>query len=449
METPATSSAARPTEHPAADDAIRIARDLIRFDTTNTGDERSAGEREAAEYVTGLLQDWGCQPAYFESEPRRGSVVVRLEGQDQTRPALVLHGHLDVVPANAAEWQADPFGAEIRDGAIWGRGAVDMKDMDAMILAVVGWWRDQGVKPPRDIVLCFFADEEAGGALGSRWLVRNHPELFAGATEAVSEVGGFSVSVAGRRAYLIQTAEKGIAWLKLVSKGTPGHGSAINQDNAVRHLVDALARIAAQPWTMNLTPTVEAMLRGAADLAGVNLDLTDRQSVDQLLDAFGAAKRFVGASVATGVNLTSLHTGSSKVNVVPRTAEGTIDMRPLPGEAADAKELVTKLAGPHIDISPLNEDIALEAPLDAPVVAAMKEALTAADPSAAILPYMLAGGTDGKALARLGIASYGFAPLRLPDTFDFTAMFHGVDERVPIDSLRWGAGVLADFLGRI
>jgi acetylornithine deacetylase/succinyl-diaminopimelate desuccinylase-like protein len=433
--------------HPAAADAVRIARDLIRFDTTNTGDDCSTGERAAAEYVTGMLQDWGHEPVYFEPEPKRGSLVTRLEGQDQNRPALVLHGHLDVVPANAGEWTADPFGAEIRDGAIWGRGAVDMKDMDAMILAVVGWWHCQGIKPPRDIVLCFFADEEAGGKLGSRWMADNHPGLFVGATEAVSEVGGFSVNLAGRRAYLVQTAEKGITWLKLIAQGTPGHGSAVNRDNAVEHLVQALARIAAEPWQTNLTPAVAALLNGAADLAGLKPDLSDPESVNQILETFGPARRFVGASISTGVNLTSL-SGGGKVNVVPRTAAATIDMRPLPGEAAPARARIEELAGSNIRVEPINEDIALEAPLDGPLVTAMKAALKAADPDAIALPYMLAGGTDGKALARLGIDSYGFAPLRLPDGFDFTAMFHGVDERVPVDSLRWGTGVLADFLGR-
>ncbi|MDR2378542.1 MAG: M20/M25/M40 family metallo-hydrolase [Bifidobacteriaceae bacterium] len=430
-----------------ADDAVRFARDLIRIDTTNTGDERSVGERRAAEYVVGLLQDWGLEPACFEPAANRTSVVVRLEGRDPARPALVLHGHLDVVPANRAEWTADPFGAEIRDGAIWGRGAVDMKDMDAMILAAVGRWRREGLKPPRDIILCFFADEEAGGRFGSDWLVQEHPELFAGATEAVSEVGGFSVEVAGRRAYLIQTAEKGIAWLRLVARGTPGHGSAVNPDNAVRHLAEALARIAAEPWPTRLRPTMTALLGGAAELAGIAFDPADPASVAAVVEAFGPAKRFVGASTATGVNLTSL-TAGDKVNVVPRTAEATLDMRPLPDEFEAARSAITRLAGPAVAVETINQGIALEAPADGPLVDAMRAALAAGDPQAPVLPYMLAGGTDGKALASLGIVSYGFAPLRLPPDFDFTALFHGVDERVPVESLRWGAGVLADFLDR-
>ncbi|MDR3107713.1 MAG: peptidase dimerization domain-containing protein, partial [Bifidobacteriaceae bacterium] len=213
------------------------------------------------------------------------------------------------------------------------------------------------------------------------------------------------------------------------------------------HLVAALARIAAQPWPMHLTSTVEALLRGAADLTGLRFDPEDQQTVAALLDAFGPAKRFVGASAATALNVTSLNAGS-KVNVVPRTASATVDLRPLPGQSRAARAEVARLAGPQVQIEPINEDIALEAPIEGPLVSAMKAALAAADPDAATLPYMMAGGTDGKALARLGIVSYGFAPLRLPSGFDFTAMFHGVDERVPVDALRWGVGVLADFLAR-
>ncbi|MDR3359260.1 MAG: M20/M25/M40 family metallo-hydrolase, partial [Bifidobacteriaceae bacterium] len=265
-------------ESPLADDAVQIARDLIRFDTTNTGDEDSKGERSASEYVVGLLQDLGYEPTYVESAPRRGNVVARIEGADPSRPALLLHGHLDVVPADASEWRADPFGGEVEDGVLWGRGAVDMKDMDAMMLAVVKDWGRRGAKPPRDIVLAFFADEEAGGRLGSEWMTANHPEVFRGATQAVSEVGGFSVEIAGRRAYLLQMAEKGIAWLRLVARGTGGHGSAVNDDNAVAHLVEALSRIAAHRWPLNLRPVQRALLEGVADLTGVQADLDDPEA---------------------------------------------------------------------------------------------------------------------------------------------------------------------------
>jgi acetylornithine deacetylase/succinyl-diaminopimelate desuccinylase-like protein len=427
------------------DDALAITRDLLRFDTTNTGDERSKGERSAAEYVVGLLQDLGHEPIYVESEPRRGSVVSRIEGADPDRPPLVLHGHLDVVPADASEWTRDPFGAVVEDGMLWGRGAVDMKDMDGMMLAVVRSWARRGVRPPRDVILCFFADEEAGGRLGSLWLAETRPELFRGAREAVSEVGGFSVDVAGRRAYLLQTAEKGIEWLRLVVRGTPGHGSAVNTDNAVGRLAEAMARIAAHRWPLDLTPTVRELLRGVADLTGLKPDLEDPEAVRELIAALGPAGRFVGASTSTLANVTSLEAGG-KVNVIPATARGTVDVRPVPGGAGEAMRQVEELAGPGVEVETIHADAALEAPFDGPLVAAMRAALDEADPGAVVWPYMLAGGTDGKGLARLGIQSYGFVPLRLPAGFDFTAMFHGVDERVPVDALRWGATVLDRFL---
>ncbi|MDR2348326.1 MAG: M20/M25/M40 family metallo-hydrolase, partial [Bifidobacteriaceae bacterium] len=257
--------------------------------------------------------------------------------------------------------------------------------------------------------------------------------------------GGFSVEIAGQRAYLLQTAEKGIAWLRLLARGTGGHGSAVNHDNAAAHLARAMTRIAAQPWPMDLAPTMRALLEGAAQLSGLPLDLADPASVEALVAAFGPARRFVGAATSTRANVTSLSAGD-KVNVIPATASGTVDLRPLPGAADSALAQVRALAGDKVEVEAVYTAPALEAPFEAPLVEAMRRALDLADPGANVLPYMLAGGTDGKALASLGINNYGFAPLKLPPEFDFTAMFHGVDERVPVESLRWGAGVLDTFV---
>ena len=208
-----------PASPTAEDEVVGICRDLLRIDSSNYGDGSGPGERAAAEYIAASPADVGLEPEVFESAPRRTSVVVRLPGTDASRPALVLHGHTDVVPAEARDWQVDPFAGEERDGMLWGRGAVDMKDMDAMILAVVRQMAREGRRPARDVVIAMFADEEAGGVFGARWAVDNRPELFAGATEAISEVGGFSVDVGGHRTYLLQTAEKGIGWLRLVADG--------------------------------------------------------------------------------------------------------------------------------------------------------------------------------------------------------------------------------------
>lgn len=433
---------ATPSAVPTAqDEVVDLCRELIRFDTTNPGDGTGPGERAAAEYVVGLLQDVGLEPELFESAPGRANVVVRLEGADPSRPALVVHGHLDVVPAHAPDWTVDPFAGELVDGLVWGRGAVDMKDMDAMILAVVRQMVREGRKPARDVVVAMFADEEAGGAYGAHWAVEHRPELFAGATEAISEVGGFSVDVAGQRVYLLQTAEKGLAWLRLVAEGRAGHGSQVNTDNAVTHLAAAVARIGAHAWPLQLTPTVRALLEGVADLTGLRFDPEDPASLDALVDALGPASRFVGATLRHTTNPTRL-TAGYKENVIPGAATAVVDGRFLPGLDAEFDATVAELAGPHVRIEDVVRDTGLEVPFEGALVDAMVAAVLAEDPGAHVLPYMLSGGTDNKSMSRLGMAGYGFAPLRLPADLDFAGMFHGVDERVPADSLRFGSRVL-------
>jgi acetylornithine deacetylase/succinyl-diaminopimelate desuccinylase-like protein len=432
---------ATPSSVTAQDEVVQICRDLIRIDTSNYGDGTGPGERAAAEHVMALLTEVGLDPELFESEPGRANVVVRLEGEDSSRPALVLHGHLDVVPAQAADWSVDPFAAEEIDGLVWGRGAVDMKDMDAMILAVVRQMAREGRRPARDVVVALFADEEAGGVLGARWAVDHRPELFAGATEAISEVGGFSVDVDGRRAYLLQTAEKGLSWLRLVAGGRAGHGSQVNHDNAVTHLAEAVARLGRHPWPLQLTPTVRQLLEGVAQLTGLPFDPQDEAGIDRLVAALGPAAKFVGATLRHTTNPTQLAAGY-KANVIPGSAEATVDGRFLPGHEDEFLAQVRTLVGEHIEVSNVHHDRALEVPFSGDLVDRMVDALVAEDPDAVVLPYTLSGGTDNKSLALLGIAGYGFAPLRLPADLDFAGMFHGVDERVPSDALRFGTRVL-------
>ncbi|MCR6703289.1 MAG: M20/M25/M40 family metallo-hydrolase [Cellulomonas sp.] len=425
----------------AADEVVDICRDLIRFDTSNYGDGSGPGERAAAEYTATLLSDVGLEPDVFESAPGRTSLAVRIEGADRSRPALVVHGHLDVVPAQADDWTVDPFAGHVDGDLLWGRGAVDMKDMDAMILSVVRQMAREGRKPARDVVLAMFADEEAGGTYGAHWAVDHKPEVFEGASEAISEVGGFSVTVAGRRAYLVQTAEKGLAWLRLVAEGRAGHGSQVTPDNAVTHLAEAVARIGRHTWPLELTPTVRALLEGVADLTGLPFDPYDEQGIDALVAALGPASRFVGATLRHTSNPTQL-TAGYKANVVPGRAEAAVDGRFLPGREDEFRATIERLAGPHVRIEDIHRDVALEAPTTGSLVDAMTDALLAEDPGAAVLPYMLSGGTDNKSLSQLGITGYGFAPLRLPPDLDFAGMFHGVDERVSIDALKFGTRVL-------
>ena len=425
----------------AEDEVVGICRDLLRIDTSNYGDNDGPGEREAAEYVAASLAEVGLEPVVLESDRRRTSVVVRLEGTDASRPALVLHGHTDVVPAQASDWSVDPFGGEERDGLLWGRGAVDMKGMDAMILAVVRQMLREGRRPARDVVVAMFADEEAGGAYGARWVVDNRPDLFEGATEAISEVGGFSVEIDGHRAYLLQTAEKGIGWLRLVAEGRAGHGSQVNTENAVTELAAAVARIGAHAWPMRLTPTVRALLDGVSGLTGIPFDPEDPDAVTRLVEALGPVRRFVGATLRNTANPTQLAAGY-KANVIPGRAEAVLDTRFLPGHEEEALATLTELAGEHVRLEDIHRDVALEVPFHGGLVDAMVAAVTAEDPGATVLPYALSAGTDNKSLHRLGITGYGFAPLRLPPELDFSGMFHGVDERVPVDALRFGVRVL-------
>lgn len=423
-------------------EVARICQELIRIDTSNFGDGTGPGERAAAEYTAGLIEEAGLDAEVFESLPGRTSVVTRMTGTDASLPALIVHGHLDVVPAQKEDWSVDPFGGEEIDGLIWGRGAVDMKDMDAMILAVMREMARTGTRPKRDIIFAFLADEEAGGKYGARWAVENRRELFDGATEAISEVGGFSTTIGGQRAYMLQTAEKGISWLRLVAHGLAGHGSQINTDNAVTRLARAVARIGEYEWPIDLTPTTRQFLDGVTELTGVEFD---PDNPDKLLAELGTVARFVGATLRNTSNPTLLR-GGYKHNVIPGTAEAFIDSRTLPGQEEHVLEVIRELAGDGIEISYEHKDVPLEVPFAGNLVDSMIDALQAEDPGAKVLPYTLSGGTDNKSFSRIGITGYGFAPLRLPADLDFAGMFHGVDERVPVDSLKFGTRVLRRLL---
>ncbi|MEV8369169.1 M20/M25/M40 family metallo-hydrolase [Microbacterium sp. NPDC064584] len=421
-------------------EVVRIARDLIRFDTTNWGGGRSEGEREAAEYVGAFLESLGLQPEYYEPIPRRTNVMARVAGRDPHKPALVLHGHLDVVPAMAADWSVDPFAGEIRDGMLWGRGAVDMKDMDAMILASVATLLRAGEQPERDLILVFFADEENGGIEGSQLVVADRPEWFSGATEAISEVGGYSIAVGERRAYLLQVGEKALVWLRLRARGRAGHGSRVHPDNAVTRLAEAVAALGRTEWPVRLTPTTQRMLEGLADLAA-----NSTTDPDELAQSTGPAEGFIRSTLRTTTNPTGL-TAGYKHNVIPDAAEALIDVRTLPGREDETLAEIQRIVGEDVEIEIVVRDIGLEVPFAGTLVDAMVGALDRADPGVPVIPYLMGGGTDNKALAALGIAGFGFAPLRLPADLDFTGMFHGVDERVPLDALEFGQRVLTDLL---
>ena len=429
----------------AEGEVVGLLTDLIRIDTSNWGESsETLGEIEAADYCAERLREAGWSPEVFTTTGvRRAGVYLRVAGTDPAAPALLLHGHLDVVPAIASAWSRPPFAGEVDSGFVWGRGAVDMKDMDAMILAVVRGWGFTGIRPRRDVVILFLPDEEAGSRHGAHWLAANRPEMFHGVTEAVGEVGGFSITVRDDlRLYPIQTAEKGMRWIRLQATGRAGHGSMLHDDNAITELCEAVTRVARHNWPLRITATVEVFLAELADAYGVELDPREPAELLRRLGTLGA---LVGATMRNTANPTMLDAGY-KHNVIPTEAFANIDGRVVPGFEDEFAATIKELVGAGISVMTEVEDIALEAPFDTATVDLMAEALRAEDPIAKAVPYMISGGTDAKAFSRFGINCYGFSPLQMPADLDYWRMFHGVDERAPVPGLQFGVRVLDRFL---
>lgn len=430
----------------AQEEAVGFAADLIRIDTTNRGGG-DCRERPAAEYVAERLADAGLDPLLLESAPGRANVVARIAGSDPAAPALLAHGHLDVVPAEPAEWDRHPFSGEIADGVLFGRGAVDMKNADAALMAVARHLLRSGQRPRRDVVLAFTADEEDTAAAGAGWLATRHPELFDGCTEAIGESGAFTFHAGnGVRLYPIASAERGTAWLKLTARGTAGHGSKANPDNAVAKLTGAVTRIAAHQWPVRLIPAVRAAIEAIAAATGAETGLlTDRAVVAGLPARLGPAGALVASTMRNSANPTMLSAGY-KVNVIPAEATACVDGRVLPGFEDEFVATLDELTGPDVSWDYLHREVPLQAPLDAPIVAAMSAALLAEDPGGTVVPYCMSGGTDAKQFSRLGIAGYGFTPLLLPPDFDYYAKFHGVNECVPLTAVHFAVRVITRLL---
>ncbi|PWI41505.1 M20/M25/M40 family metallo-hydrolase [Streptomyces sp. ICBB 8177] len=444
---------APPPGQQALDEVVRFTSDLIRIDTTNRGGGDCA-ERPAAEYVAERLADAGIEPRVLESAPGRANVVARIEGSDPSAGALLVHGHLDVVPAEPDEWSVHPFSGEVRDGVVWGRGAVDMKDMDAMVLATVRAWAREGRRPRRDIVLAFTADEEDSAVHGSGFLADRHADLFDGCVEGISESGAFTFHTAsGLRLYPVAAGERGTAWLKLTAKGRAGHGSKVNRENAVSALAAAVSRIGEHHWPVRLSATVRAALAELAALHEIDTDLDAaspdglERAVEALLEALGPSAALVESTVRNSSNPTMFSAGY-KLNVIPGEATAHVDGRIVPGGEEEFTETLDRLTGSRVDWEFHHRERPLEAPIDSPTFAAMREALEHFDPGAHVVPYCMSGGTDAKQFGRLGITGYGFSPLKLPPGFDYQALFHGVDERVPVEALHFGVRVLDRFMSR-
>ncbi|MFD5903819.1 M20/M25/M40 family metallo-hydrolase [Streptomyces microflavus] len=435
-----------PVDEQALDEVVTFTSGLIRIDTTNRGGG-DCRERPAAEYVAERLAAAGIEPTLLERTPGRTNVVARIAGTDPSADALLVHGHLDVVPAEPSDWSVHPFSGEVRDGVVWGRGAVDMKNMDAMVLAVVRGWAREGFRPRRDIVIAYTADEEASAEDGSGFLADRHAELFEGCTEGISESGAFTFHAGhGLSLYPIAAGERGTGWLKLTAEGRAGHGSKVNRANAVSALAAAVARIGEHEWPIRITPTVRAAITEIAALHGITADLDEPGfDVAQLLGKLGPAAALVENTVRNSSNPTMLEAGY-KVNVIPGHATAYIDGRTVPGGEEEFRETLDRLTGPDVSWEYDHREIALQAPVDSPTYAKLRAAIEKFDPDGHTVPYCMSGGTDAKQFSRLGITGYGFSPLKLPPGFDYQALFHGVDERVPVDALHFGVRVLDHYL---
>ena len=425
------------------EEVVQFVQDLIRIPSVNTGDpEIGEGERLCARYIQARLEELGLTTTYLESAPGRGNLLCRIPGLDRDRPALLLHCHLDVVPADASEWSVPPFAGEIHDGMLFGRGAVDIKNMAGILLAVARRLATLGRRPERDVVCAWFADEENGGAYGSQWMTEQHPELFEGVSESITEGGGYCVTLPnGKRAYLVSTAEKGAMRAKLTARGTAGHGAVVHDDNAVTRLSGAMYRLGTHRFPIVRTPHLEAMLDGLDETLGRRLN---RDDLDAELDRLGFIGKTLRATLRNTLNPTMLEAGYKR-NVVPSAAIGQFDGRVLPGCEEEFFADVERIAGPEIDIE-WTRGWTIDSPPDADLVERMRAAIQAEDPGATLIPFMLPGGTDNKLMAKIGINGYGFVPMRVPSDFDNWGMFHAVDERVPVDSLRFGARVLSRLL---
>ncbi|MFD0421277.1 M20/M25/M40 family metallo-hydrolase [Streptomyces parvus] len=435
-----------PVDQQALDEVVAFTSGLIRIDTTNRGGG-DCRERPAAEYVAERLADAGIEPTLLERTPGRTNVVARIPGTDPSADALLVHGHLDVVPAEPADWTVHPFSGEVRDGVVWGRGAVDMKNMDAMVLSVVRGWAREGFRPARDIVIAYTADEEDSAADGSAFLAEHHADLFEGCTEGISESGAFTFHAGdGLALYPIAAGERGTGWLKLTAEGRAGHGSKVNRENAVSALAAAVARIGEHEWPIRLTPTVRAAITEIAALHGITADLEDPGfDVAQLLGKLGPAASLVENTIRNSSNPTMLDAGY-KVNVIPGHATAYVDGRMVPGGDEEFHATLDRLTGPLVDWEFHHREKALTAPVDSPTYAKLRAAVERFDPGAHTVPYCMSGGTDAKQFSRLGITGYGFTPLKLPVGFDYQRLFHGVDERVPVDALHFGVRVLDHYL---
>ncbi len=435
----------------AFDEMLGHFKTLLRFETVNP----PGNEKPAAQYLADLLKKEGLQPELFDSAENRANLVCRIKGTGQKAP-LLLNGHLDVVPVEMAHWTLPPFGAEEKDGCIYGRGALDMKNMVAMCLMSMILVKRSGVTPKRDLIFCAVADEEAGGEYGSRFMVENHPEKVR-AEYALSEVGGFSMEIDKKRFYPVQIAEKGICWLRIETKGNPGHGSVPDPDSALIKAAEVAEKLGCTLLPQHNTEPVIRFINELGAPLGFPKNLVFRLLLKPSLSGILLKKAIKDKSTAQSLaamlrntaNPTTFHSGE-KINVIPSKAVLEVDCRILPGQTSD--DLIREIRavignGPAITI--IKELTPTQAPADDPVMDLIAEAIARHDPEGVMIPNLLTGFTDASHWKKLGIKCYGFSPVRLPPDMSFKELIHGHNERIPISGLRFGIETLFEVVERL
>ncbi len=439
------------SENPSTD-VVSLLQSLIRFDTTNQAPGDAVGELEAALWIEELLLGAGLEPVLLarDDAPHRANLVVRVAGTDRSLDALLLHAHLDVVPAEPDQWAIDPFAGEISDGYVHGRGAMDMKDMAAMALTVLLEWGTTGSRPRRDVVVAFVADEETDGRYGARWLVEEHPELFAGVRVAIGESGAVveeHATADGRSVRLarVSAGERGTMHVRLVVEDASGHASRPGHGNAVLTLVDALHRLGHHEWPLHVSTLVRAQLEQSAAAMGLEVELSTDVGVLAAIDTLGEVGDAVGYTIRASTTPTVIEAGY-KVNVIPGHAEAQVDIRCPVGFEDELMTELRRVVGEDVTIEPIVHEPPVDAPIDGPWFEAMAAALRHVDPEVVVVPACMGGGTDAKSFFRLGIECYGFAPATLDPDGRHRSGIHGVDERVPVSSLEGGLEILRYFL---
>jgi acetylornithine deacetylase/succinyl-diaminopimelate desuccinylase-like protein len=431
----------------ASENPVELLRALLRFDTSNP----PGGERPCLEFVAGLLRESGIEPRFMARDDQRPNLVARLSGRGAS-PPLLLYGHVDVVPANLSEWSHEPFGGELIDGEVWGRGALDMKGGVAMMVAAMVRAAREGFEPAGDVVLALASDEETGSELGAKYLVEEHADLFTGVRYALSEIGGFTQWVGGRRLYPIQVAEKQRCLIRATIRGVGGHPSTVVRGTAAGKLGRLLTTLEKRRLPVHLTSVVRQMLRAMAAALPVHERLALRPLTvpiltDRLLDLFGKDAESLDPLLHNTATPTVVHGGAS-TNVIPTDITVDLDGRVLPGQTPRdlVRELETLLLG-LADFEVIQEEPAPRAEADLTLYPMLAAIIREHDPGGTSMPTLVPGYTDARYFGQLGIQTYGFLPMRLPPHIT-TALIHAPDERIPADAVVFGTNCVWEAIRR-